>query len=32
VNDKGPYFAVLAGYALVMTWIVLFLMKRKDVA
>lgn len=32
LKDKGPYFAVLAGYALVMTWIVLFLMKRKDVA
>jgi len=32
LKDKGPYFGVLAGYALVMTWIVLFLMKRKDVA
>lgn len=32
LKDKGPYFAVLAGYALVMVWIVLFLMKRKDVA
>jgi ABC transport system ATP-binding/permease protein len=32
LKDKGPYFGVLAAYALVMTWIVLFLMKRKDVA
>lgn len=30
-KDKGPYLGVLAGYAMVMTWIVLVLMKRKDV-
>lgn len=31
-KDKGPYLAVLAGYALVMIWGVLILMKRKDVS
>jgi len=31
-KDKGPYLGVLASYALLMTWIVLILMKRKDVA
>lgn len=31
-KDKGPYFAVLTGYAIIMTWIVLILMKRKDVS
>ena len=30
--DKGPYMGVLAGYALMMTWVILILMKRKDVA
>jgi ABC-type multidrug transport system ATPase subunit/pSer/pThr/pTyr-binding forkhead associated (FHA) protein len=30
--DKAPYFSVLTGYAALMTLIVLFLMKRKDVA
>jgi hypothetical protein len=30
-RDKGPYLGVLAGFALVMTWVVLILMKRKDV-
>ncbi len=30
-KDKGPYLGVLAGFALAMTWIVLVLMKRKDV-
>jgi ABC transport system ATP-binding/permease protein len=30
-QDEGPYLGVLAGYALLMTWIVLVLMKRKDV-
>ncbi len=31
-QDKAPYVEVLAGFALVMTWIVLILMKRKDVS
>lgn len=31
-SDKGPYMGVLAGYALLMVWMVLILMKRKDVA
>jgi len=31
-KDKGPYMGVLAAYALLMTWVVLILMKRKDVA
>ena len=31
-KDKGPYFAVLIGYAFLMTWIVLILMKRKDIS
>jgi ABC transport system ATP-binding/permease protein len=31
-RDKGPYLELLTGYAVVMTWIVLILMKRKDVA
>jgi ABC-type multidrug transport system ATPase subunit/pSer/pThr/pTyr-binding forkhead associated (FHA) protein len=30
-RDQGPYWGVLAGFALVMTWVVLILMKRKDV-
>jgi hypothetical protein len=30
-RDQGPYLGVLAGFALVMTWVVLVLMKRKDV-
>lgn len=30
--DKGPYLGILAGYALLMTLIVLFLVKGKDVA
>ena len=30
-RDQGPYLGVLAGFALVMTWVVLILMKRKDV-
>jgi ABC transport system ATP-binding/permease protein len=30
-KDQGPYLGVLAGFALVMTWVVLILMKRKDV-
>ncbi len=30
-KDKGPYFGVLGAYVLVMTWVVLMLMKRKDV-
>ena len=30
-QDEGPYLGVLAGFALVMTWVVLILMKRKDV-
>jgi ABC transport system ATP-binding/permease protein len=31
-RDKGPYFEVLAGFALAMVWVVLILMKRKDVS
>jgi ABC transport system ATP-binding/permease protein len=30
-KDQGPYLGVLALFALVMTWVVLILMKRKDV-
>ncbi len=31
-QDKGPYLGILAGYGLLMTVLVLFLMKRKDVS
>ncbi len=31
-KDKGPYLGILAGYAVVMTLIILFVMKRKDVS
>ena len=30
--DKGPYIGILAGFGVVMTALVLFLMKRKDVS
>ena len=30
-RDQGPYLGVLGGFALAMTWVVLILMKRKDV-
>jgi ABC-type multidrug transport system ATPase subunit/pSer/pThr/pTyr-binding forkhead associated (FHA) protein len=30
-KDKGPYLGIMAGYALLMTVIILILMKRKDV-
>lgn len=31
-HDKGPYLLILGGYAFLMTWLVLILMKRKDIA
>lgn len=31
-RDKGPYLGILAGYAFLMTWLVLILVKRKDIA
>ncbi len=31
-SDKGPYLAILLGYAMLMTALVLILMKRKDVS
>lgn len=31
-RDEGPYLGILAGYALLMTAVVLILMKRKDVS
>jgi ABC-type multidrug transport system ATPase subunit len=30
-NDKGPYLAIMTGYALLMTVLILVVMKRKDV-
>jgi ABC transport system ATP-binding/permease protein len=30
-KDQGPYLAVLGGFAVAMVWVVLILMKRKDV-
>ncbi len=30
-KDKGPYLGILGGYALLMTAVVLFMMRRKDV-
>jgi len=31
-SDEGPYLAILAGFMVAMTALVLYLMKRKDVS
>ena len=31
-KDEGPYLAIMVGYALLMTLVVLFMMRRKDVS